>query len=369
MTYSLLHLWASGRRGGYICPIMTGIDSVALKQAIIHKVGNPTRGEELKLSANQLTLNDEIVRGLLTKYFLGSFNEHEQYHFTHISDVALNEVYNYVSGIFDNPKSFEAQSALLAQFLYTKSTHAKVKEGELYVVHFGEVPFGTEYIDAVGIFKSETRETFLKVFPHGQSLEVVAEDGININKLDKGCLVFKENRAEGYVVCIVDATNKQQDAQYWVNDFLQVAPYADSYHNTDKVMGMCKLFISNEMQEKFEVNKSDQIDMLNRSMDYFKTKEQFNMDEFAQEVMYHPEVIDAFSEYKQTYQQAKGVNIENEFDIHLSAVKKQERVYKSVLKLDRNFHVYIHGRKDLIERGYDDLVGKSYYKLYFDEES
>ena len=53
---------------------MTGIDSVVLKQAIIHKVGNPTRGEELKLSANQLTLNDEIVRGLLTKYFLGSLS-------------------------------------------------------------------------------------------------------------------------------------------------------------------------------------------------------------------------------------------------------------------------------------------------------
>jgi hypothetical protein len=93
------------------------------------------------------------------------------------------------------------------------------------------------------------------------------------------------------------------------------------------------------------------------------------MEEFAQEVMYHPEVVDAFTQYKQTYQQAKGVNIEDEFDIHLSAVKKQERVYKSVLKLDKNFHVYIHGRKDLIERGYDELVGKSYYKLYFDEES
>jgi hypothetical protein len=27
---------------------------------------------------------------------------------------------------------------------------------------------------------------------------------------------------------LVDATNKQQDAQYWVKDFLQVEPYADS---------------------------------------------------------------------------------------------------------------------------------------------
>jgi len=353
----------------YFALLMTGIESVQLQQVIVHKVGNPTRGEELKLSANPLTLNDEIVRGLLTKYFLGAFNEHEQYHFTHISDIALNEVYNYASRIFDNPKDFTSQSALLAHFLYTKSTHARVKEGELYIALFNDVPFEGEYIDAIGIFKSETKETFLKVFPHGQSWEVIAEDGVNINKLDKGCLIFKKNRAEGYIACVVDATNKQNDAQYWVNDFLQVVPYTNSYHHTDSALGMCKLFISNELSEKFDVNKSDQIDMLNRSMEYFKTKEQFNFSEFADEVIHHPEVIDAFTQYKQTYEQARQVAIEDEFDIHLSAVKKQAKVFKSILKLDKNFHIYIHGRKDLIERGYDEFSGKNYYKLYFDEET
>ena len=47
---------------------------------------------------------------------------------------------------------------------------------------------------------------------------------------------------------------------------------------------------------------------------------------------------------------SRHVIIEDEFDIHLSAVKKQQRVFKSILKLDKNFHVYIHGRKDLIEK-------------------
>jgi hypothetical protein len=63
------------------------------------------------------------------------------------------------------------------------------------------------------------------------------------------------------------------------------------------------------------------------------------------------------------------VQFEDEFDIHLSAVKKQSKVFKSVLKLDKNFHVYIHGRRDLIERGYDELSGKHFYKIYFEEES
>ena len=43
------------------------------------------------------------------------------------------------------------------------------------------------------------------------------------------------------------------------------------------------------------------------------------------------------------------------------------RVYKSVLKLDRNFHIYIHGNTDLIEKGIDD-DGRKYYKIYYQEE-
>ena len=348
---------------------MTGIDSVQLQQVIVHKVGNPSRGEDLKLSVNPLTLNDDIVRGLLNKYFLSAFNENEHYHFTHLSDVQMNEVYNYVRGIFEEPDHFVQQSVLLAQYLYSKSTHVKVKEGELYVVLFNDVPFEGEQVRAVGIFKSETKETFLKVFQHGQSWEVIQEEGVNINKLDKGCLVFNTNSDDGYKVCVVDNTNKQNDTQYWVTDFLQVQPYADSYHHTDKYLSLCKSFITNEYPEKFEVSKSDQIDLLNRSMEYFKTKEQFKLEEFASEVIHHQEVVDTFMDYKRNFETSRNFEIEDGFDINLSAVKKQQRVFKTVLKLDKNFHIYIHGRRDLIEKGVDEMSGKKYYKLFYDEES
>ncbi|MES1226514.1 MAG: nucleoid-associated protein, partial [Bacteroidota bacterium] len=49
--------------------------------------------------------------------------------------------------------------------------------------------------------------------------------------------------------------------------------------------------------------------------------------------------------------------------------KKQAKVFKSVLKLDKNFHIYIHGRRDLIEKGIDEITGKKFYKIYFEEES
>ena len=46
------------------------------------------------------------------------------------------------------------------------------------------------------------------------------------------------------------------------------------------------------------VNKTDQIDLLNRSAEYFKTKEQFNLQEFTEEVIHHGEVVDSFVEFK-----------------------------------------------------------------------
>lgn len=347
---------------------MTGIENVIIRQAIIHRVGNPSRGEEIKLSENPLTLNDPFVRKLLTKYFLGAINENDLYQFTHLSDLHLNEVYNYVTAIFEKEDDFVRQSYYAAQFLYNKSTHAKVKEGELCIVHLGQVPFNDDTVEAVGIYKAENKESFLKVFQHGESLEMITEDGINVNKPDKACLVFKTDKEDGYRVCVTDHTNKQQDALYWINDFLQVQPVANSYHHTDKYLSLCKQFVTNEYAEKFDVSKTEQIELLNRSMDYFKTRDHFSMEEFAGEVIHHPEVVDSFMEYKKNFETARNYEIEDNFDIHLSAVKKQQKQFKSVLKLDKNFHIYIHGRRDLIERGVDERTGKKFYKIYFEEE-
>lgn len=348
---------------------MNAIDSVNIKSAIVHKVGNPARGEALQLSENTLSLNDLMVADMLKHYFLKHFNENEQYHFTHISNIELNEVFDYAGKVFENHKSFKKYAALIAQFLYAKSTHVKIKEGELYVVLFENIGIGNQYTEALGIFKSESAETFLRVFRHGASLEVGAENGIDLKKLDKGCLIFNANKEEGYIVLHVDNLNRQQGTQYWMDEFLQIKPYTGNYHQTDKAMDMCKLFISNDYQDKFEVTKSDQIHLLNKSMDFFRSKEQFTLNEFSEEVLHHPEVVDAFETFKNKYQSAKDVSFDDPFDIHLAAVKKQQRHFKSVLKLDKNFHVYIHGRRELIEKGFDDSVGKNFYKLFFDEES
>lgn len=47
-------------------------------------------------------------------------------------------------------------------------------------------------------------------------------------------------------------------------------------------------------------------------------------------------------------------------------VKKQNRSFKSVIRLDKNFHIYIHGDRNLIEQG-EDKKGK-FYKIYYENE-
>ena len=42
---------------------------------------------------------------------------------------------------------------------------------------------------------------------------------------------------------------------------------------------------------------------------------------------------------------------------------------KSVIKLDKNFHIYVHGESNMSEKGYDQARQLNYYKLFFREES
>ena len=57
----------------------------------------------------------------------------------------------------------------------------------------------------------------------------------------------------------------------------------------------------------------------------------------------------------------------DDFAISEGAVKKQSRALKSVIKLDKNFHIYVHGNRNLIEQGEDDRG--QFYKVYYQEES
>jgi hypothetical protein len=347
---------------------MFNFDEISLDRIVVHSVGNKHNEEALNLSKSEIRLEDETVKEVLMKYFLSSFKKEEFFNFHHESGLDMNEVYCYATEYFDNSDSFYDQSTNIAVHLFEKSNHPNIKGGEFYLVNFSGCVVDGEVCEALGIFKSENKDTFLKVYHHQENYELGCENGINIKKLDKGCLIFNTEKESGYKVCIVDATNKNNEALYWKDDFLGLKLREDDFYHTQNYLNMCKGFVQEVYNDENEVGKADQIDMMNKSINFFNDKKEFNEDLFKQEVIEQPEVIQAFDEYKEYYQNDRDVQVNDDFQISNDAVKDEKRFFKHILKLDKNFHVYIHGQRKFIEKGYDTARDLNYYKLYFREE-
>jgi len=339
-----------------------------IQRIAIHKTGNAGRDEGVRLSKNELYLREE-VKSLLSRYFLSPFSKNEYYNLFHESDLNLNEVYHFASEIFEDDNAFFGHSENLARHLYTKSLHPMIKPGEFYVVLFEGLILDGEETNALGLFKSESRETYLKVFPTEDNYLVEQEDGININKLEKGCLIFNSEADNGYVCAVIDTTGKATDTRYWFDEFLKLRERNDEYLKTRETLELTREFVNNKLPESFEIDRPGQAELLNKSMKFFKEKDNFKMEEFVSEVFADKEVISTFNEYRKDFEAERQTKIVDDFDISGQAVKKQSRVFKSILKLDKNFHIYIHGNRDNIERGYDEARGLHFYKVYFEEEN
>lgn len=337
----------------------------------IHNPGNKMLDEKYKLSAKPFEIKEEPLKKLLLQYFLSPFEKvPEIYRLSHASDNELNEIFHFASVIFENPEKLHESSKEITKHLHNVSNHPKIKPGELYIVYFENVQVEGELHNAIGIFKSESKESYLKVFTGENGYGIgYEEEAINVKKPDKGCLIFNTEKEKGYKVAVIDNTNKNGEAAYWIDDFLQLQIRNDNYNQTHNVLNVYKDFVTQKVDEVFHITKAQKIDMLNRSMNYFKEKEDFDLEDFSKEVIGDARGIDSFKEYKNNYEKEYGTEISDNFSIAIQAVKKQARAYKSVLKLDKNFHIYIHGNNELIEKGFDEKKNMNFYKVYFREEN
>lgn len=111
---------------------------------------------------------------------------------------------------------------------------------------------------------------------------------------------------------------------------------------TNQVLSITKNYVANQLPDEFEITKADQIDLLNRSVEYFKGHETFNQKEFGSEVLIENSIIKSYRKFEDQYKENNEIELADSFDISPQAVKKQARIFKSVLKLDKNFHIYIH---------------------------
>ena len=149
----------------------------------VHIVGNKAKDEPLMVSPSLSDqLSDAPLMQTLLAYFMGGFKSEEYFNLYHDTDLTCNEVWNFTCRIFDDPESFYDHSVSLARHLYETGMHPQIKSGEFYVVYFTDCRFGGETVDAVGLFKSETRDTFLDVEEQASGLHIAAHQGINVSR-------------------------------------------------------------------------------------------------------------------------------------------------------------------------------------------
>lgn len=333
----------------------------------IHHIGNKTEEEGIEHSPESLVNLDDNLEQILLSYFLGHYKEPEFHQFTYKGgDVVLNPIFNIANNIFNDPDCLHEQSIHIAKHLYQNSNHPFIKEGDIMVSYIHNVLVDDEMVDAITIVKTESKDSFLQLQTTNDSFDILPKLGINVKKIDKACVIFSTESEEGYKLCVIDKTNGKE-AKFWTDNFLYIKPRPDAYHQTKTQINLTKAFIKERLQPLHEIDKTEEADILNRSHKFFKNNEAFSAENYEEKVFKEEQTIAEFQAFKDDFQEERRIEVKDEFPISQQAVKKQSRIFKSILKLDKNFHIYIHGNREMIQKGTDD-EGRKYYQVFYEEE-
>ena len=343
-------------------------DESGFEKLIVHHVGNKNNAEELLLTESEIGLDDEI-KNIFIDYFFSSFKDEIYYQFVNDAELEENKVYKSVSKIFENKENLIEESKIIAEHLFNQSYHPKIKSGELYVGYFTNCIVEDELADVIGIFKSETKDRFLKPQIDNNSINILHDNGVNIKKIDKACLIFNTEKEAGYKITMIDVAGRSKEAGYWKDDFLNLELRKDDFYQTQNYIGICKGFVNDVFNSENGIERADQIEMMNKTSEFFKGENNFDINEFENKVIENEEVISAFKEYKNKVADENDLEIKDNFDISQTAVKKNSAKFKSILKLDKNFHIYIHGDRQKIVKGFDQKTGLNFYQIFYDKEN
>lgn len=342
---------------------MIQIEDTIIRKLIYHRLSLDNNNSVLSDTLYDFSNEKEEV--VLKKIFLKPFlSNTSTFEFMHDIDIELNPLFKLSQSIFEG-NDFISQTKNICQHLKTVSKHPNIKDGDLFIMKFDNINFDNKLCEGIGIYKIENKENFIettKYFNGEAGLNF--RKGIGSKRLDKACLILFTEKP--YTVFIIDNTSNETD--YWQNEFIKVNLKKDDINSTNQFLSIAKSFVTKQFPSEFETTKAGQIDLLNRSVEYFKKNESFDKQGFEQEVFQDSGVIKSFQNFDSKYRQENEIDIADDFLISSQAVKKQARVFKSVLKLDKNFHIYIHGDNELIKQGVDS-DGRKYYKIYFENES
>lgn len=130
--------------------------------------------------------------------------------------------------------------------------------------------------------------------------------------------------------------------------------------------GGAKSFVTNELPKIGTVSKTEQIGLLNKALQYFKDHDTFDLDNFTEEVIAKPEIVENFQNFKSDFESSNDFRIDRKFQISETAIKKQQRAYRRAINLDKKIQIIINGNSDCVEKGLDSRG--TFYKIYYNNE-
>lgn len=343
---------------------MINFSNIILEKMAIHKVGNKSKAEK-NFFSEVLYKPSASIEDKLLKYFLSPFKKLEETYQFNAPENDTNAMYNLSKSFFATKDNFLEISQRISRHLYDQSKHQNIKSGEVFVVHFSELLYGEEMVEAIGVFKCERKSEFMQVNDIDSELLLNFQNGINIAKMDKGVLLLNVEQEDGFRVLSID--NNYYDTSYWLLDFLDVVHVQDDFFHTSNYLEMVDNFTKEVLAPKMD--KAEQIQFMNDSVDYFAKHETFNFDEFATEIAPEPEVVAELRNYRNDF----ALNDVEAFSIAPAAINNAKRKIKNNIKLDNGVSIKMNftnpdESKDLVERGFDEDKGMYFYKVYFNEE-
>lgn len=330
----------------------------------VHSLPGGQDSAHFILSDEPVPVTGDGLRDSFFHLFFHAFKEPEFYRFSHIEEDS-NRMYSLARTIFSQPDSVHAVSIEIARHLNNQSSHPNIRKGDLIVAYMEDILIEDEMVQAIAIVKSESKESFIDIHNSAGRTTISLKQGIYPRKLDKACIIFNTASEEGFRLCVADKISSGEEAVYWKDRFLDVERETNNYHNTKVYIQATKSFIDERLKPMYDIEKQDEAQLLSSSRHYFETHEDFDEGGYLDSLFGDQEEIK--SEFKE-YQTEQNIQRDEQFQVSQAAVKKQSRVFKSVIKLDKNFHVYVHGNRDMIERG-TDPDGRKFYKLYYDREA
>lgn len=340
-----------------------------LDKMMIHYIGKASENEDVSYTESEYVSPHAGIEEMLLRLMLDSFQE--PVYFTLNQQRKENEtlpILEPIQSIFADPSSIIDQSKAFAKLLHQHSDHPNIKSGDLLIGFIKDVFVDDEIVDALAIVKIENLNSFIQLNRDSDSYQINVLDGINPEKIDKACLIFNTEAEQGYKICAIDKVSKGTEAKFWIEDFLCLEARNDDFYFTKNYIQATKQFIKDRMKPIYETDVADEAEIMNRSLNYLTHEENFDAQEYEKRIFKDESVVADFQEYKQDFTNERDVRLAEDFKVSPAAIKNQSRVFKSVLKLDKNFHVYIHGNRDMIEKGTDE-IGRKFYKLYYTEEN